>query len=166
MSLKKLAAALLCAALLAPQAQAAVDTGSPLLSTPLPGIDGKAHRVDDWTGAVRIVNFWATWCAPCRSELPLLSTTHQQWKGKGVEVIGIAVDGDEDVRNFIAQAQVAYPMLVAEKQGQALMRANGNAHASLPYTLLLDAQGRILQRHAGVLDARLLRDWLAQAANH
>lgn len=164
MTLKHLLGAALCAATMAGPAHAGVDTVTTLLATKLAGLDGKAHRIDDWKGDVRIVNFWATWCAPCRSELPLLSATRQQWRGKGVEVIGVAVDGADDVRSFLAQSGIAYPVLVAQKQGQALMRTNGNAFASLPFTLLLDGQGHVLQKHAGVLDARLLNEWLAQAA--
>lgn len=166
MTLKSLLGAVLCLAAFAPAAHAGAGAASPLLSAALPGLDGKTHHIDDWKGAVRIVNFWATWCAPCRSELPLLSATRQQWQGKGVEVIGVAVDGVDDVRSFAADAQLGFPVLVAQRQGQALMRANGNGFASLPFTLLLDARGRILQRHAGTLDARLLNDWLAQATGH
>ena len=163
MTLKSLASALLGLAIFATAAHAGAASASPLLSAALPGIDGKTHHIDDWKGAVRIVNFWATWCAPCRSELQLLSATRKQWQGKGVEVIGVAVDGVDDVRSFVADTPVGFPVLVAQQQGQALMRSNGNAFASLPFTLLLDAHGRVLQRHAGTLDARLLNDWLAQA---
>jgi len=163
MTPKQLLIAVLGAAVFACSAQAASETAPDLLSTPLPGLDGREHRIDDWKGELRIVNFWASWCAPCRSELPLLSATRLQWQGKGLEVIGVAVDGVDEVRDFIGQSQLAYPVLVAQQQGQALMRVNGNAYASLPFTLLLDAQGRVLQRHAGVLDARLLQEWLAQA---
>lgn len=166
MTRKHILSAAICLAALITAAHASAGSASALLSTALPGLDGKSHRIDDWNGAVRIVNFWATWCAPCRSELPLLSATRLQWQGRRVEVIGVAVDSVEEVRSFIAENRLAYPMLVAQQQGQALMRTSGNAYASLPFTLLLDAQGRILQRHAGALDARLLHEWLAQAAIH
>ena len=166
MKSKHLLSAAFCSVALACPAQAGVTAAGPLLSTALPGVDGHIHRIDDWNGAVRVVNFWATWCAPCRSELPLLSATRRQWQEKRVEVIGVAVDNADEVRSYIEQAQVGYPMLVAERQGQALMRSSGNAFASLPYTLLLDTKGRILHQHAGVLDARMLQSWLAEATTH
>ena len=68
---------------------AAGDPKNGLLTTSLSGVDGRAHSIDDWRGKIRVVNFWATWCGPCRSEIPLLSAARKEWRGKGVEVIGV-----------------------------------------------------------------------------
>ncbi|PRC94256.1 TlpA family protein disulfide reductase [Solimicrobium silvestre] len=132
-------------------------------STSLPDVDGRAHNFNEWGGKIRVVNFWATWCAPCRNEIPLLSAISREWHAKDVEVIGVAIDGSDDVRAFINEAKIAYPVLLAEQQGQGLMQSGGNAMGALPFTLLLDRRGNIIQRHAGVLDARLLKQWLAEA---
>jgi len=140
------------------------DQADELLATALSGVDGRAHSIDDWRGKIRVVNFWATWCGPCRSEIPLLSAARKEWRGKGVEVIGVAIDGRDDVRAFVDQARINYPVLVAEQQGQTLMQSGGNTMGTLPFTLLLDQRGNIIRRHAGVLDARLLKTWLSDAA--
>lgn len=138
----------------------AAHAGSNIADAPLPDLQGQPHRLDEWKGKLRIVNFWATWCAPCRSEIPLLAATRGQYRQQGVEVIGVAVDQPAEVRAFFASGQSAYPILVAEQQGQALMKAYGNPYAALPFTVLIDAAGKIVQRHQGVLDARLLNEWL------
>jgi len=142
----------------------AVERPTPdFLSTSLTGSDGRTHNFNDWRGKIRIVNFWATWCAPCRNEIPLLSSVSREWHAKNVEVIGVALDGADDVRAFASDAKIAYPILFAEQQGQGLMQSGGNALGALPFTVLLDSRGNIIQRHAGAVDARLLKQWLADA---
>lgn len=143
----------------------AAHAGSALLSAPLPDLQGKPHHLGEWNGKIRIVNFWATWCAPCRSEMPLLAATRGQYRQQGVEVIGIAVDQASEVQAYFGPGKADYPILVATEQGQALMKASGNPFAAMPFTVLLDAGGNIVRRHQGVLDARLLKEWLALANN-
>ena len=139
------------------------EPAAAFLETPLPGLDQRTHRLDDWRGKLRVVNFWATWCMPCRSEIPVLRGAHQEWRKQGVEIIGIALDNADDVRQFAHQAGIAYPLLLAQEQGPALMQEGGNHSGALPFTLLLDAQGRVLQRHTGPIDARRLKQWLQEA---
>jgi thiol-disulfide isomerase/thioredoxin len=144
-------------------------TGSPatmILNAPLKDIDGKARSIGEWNGKLRVVSFWASWCAPCRNEIPLLEAARRQYLGKGVEVIGVAVDRDEDVRAFLQQEKIGYPVLLAQQEGQALMRSGGNPFAALPFTLLLDQHGAILERHQGAVDARLLKQWLAKPVSN
>ena len=140
------------------------DSASSVLAASLPGLDGRAHRIDEWKGKIRVVNFWASWCSPCRSEIPLLVAGHRDWYAKGVEVIGVALDTADEVRTIVKEARIDYPILVADQQGQTLMQSVGNESGVLPFTLLIDRHGRILQRHAGLLDARLLQQWLVDAA--
>ena len=136
---------------------------SAILGASLPDLNGQHHSIKEWNGKIRIVSFWATWCAPCRTEIPLLTSASEQYRNKGVEVIGVAVDQAEEVREYFKQVPAAYPMLLAPTEGQALMRSGGNTYASLPFTVLLDAQGAILQRHQGAVDAKLIKQWLAAA---
>lgn len=131
-----------------------------VLHTALGGIDKQTHRLSDWKGKLRVVNFWATWCMPCRAEIPVLQSAADAFSQDGVEVIGVALDNAHDVQRFAQQAGIRYPLLLAEKQGAALMRSGGNTAGSLPYTLLVDAGGVVLQRHAGPIDAPLLNRWL------
>jgi thiol-disulfide isomerase/thioredoxin len=137
-----------------------------LLSAPLAGADQKIHRIDDWRGKLRVVNFWAPWCLPCRAEIPHLISARKEWHRQGLEVIGIAIDSDEQVREFGKQVGIDYPILLADGKGDGLMRTAGNRITALPFTLLLDGEGRILQRHTGPLDAALLRQWLQDATKN
>ena len=122
-----------------------------LLATPLPGLDGRMRRLADWRGKVVLCNFWATWCAPCREEIPMLVDLREQYLAQGFEVVGIAVDNEAKVREFAEKYQVSYPILVAEAGGLDLMRALGNTAGALPFTVTLDRQGSILSRKLGIL---------------
>ena len=122
-----------------------------LLATPLPGLDGRMRRLSDWRGKVVLCNFWATWCAPCREEIPMLVDLRDQYSAEGFEVVGIAVDNEAKVREFAEKYQVSYPILVAEAGGLDLMRALGNTAGALPFTVTLDRRGSILSRKLGIL---------------
>ena len=95
---------------------AGLDTAVPVslerVEFVLPHIDGSERRLSDWDGESRLVNFWATWCAPCRREIPLLKQLQTEEPEKGLQVIGIAVDYMEDVRAYAEAAQFNYPILV------------------------------------------------------
>ncbi|MGZ3254359.1 MAG: TlpA family protein disulfide reductase [Burkholderiaceae bacterium] len=136
---------------------------SALLNTPLLGTDTQTHRIDDWRGNLRLINFWATWCKPCRTEIPYLAVARKEWDAQGLEVIGVAIDQPADVLKFSQQIGIRYPLLLAEEQGSNLMRIAGNRVTALPFTLLLDQHGNIIQRQIGPLDASTLRQWLQAA---
>jgi peroxiredoxin len=122
-----------------------------LLATPLPGLDGRMRRLADWRGKVVLCNFWATWCAPCREEIPMLVDLREQYLAQGFEVVGIAVDNAAKVQEFADKYRISYPILVAEAGGLDLMRALGNTAGALPFTVTLDRQGSILSRKLGIL---------------
>jgi thiol-disulfide isomerase/thioredoxin len=134
-----------------------------VLNATLRGIDQKNHHLSDWNGKLRVVTFWATWCAPCRFETPILQSASDAWRKQGVEVIGVALDNVNDVRRFNQQAGIRYPLLAADRQGPGLMQSGGNTSGSLPFTLLVDGQGNILQRHSGPIAANQLDQWLREA---
>ncbi|MDX1374377.1 MAG: TlpA disulfide reductase family protein [Burkholderiales bacterium] len=122
-----------------------------LLATPLPDLDGHTRRVSDWHGKIVLCNFWATWCAPCREEIPMLVELRQKYAGQGFEIVGIAVDNGDKVREFSAKYQITYPVLIAEAVGLDLIRALGNTAGALPFSVTLDRTGAILSRKLGIL---------------
>jgi len=112
---------------------------------------GRTRRLSEWQGRILLCNFWATWCAPCREEIPMLVAAHQKYGPKGVEIVGIAIDNASKVREFVSTFAISYPILLAEGEGLALMRQLGNGSGGLPYTVVVDRQGDIVHRKLGAL---------------
>ena len=118
------------------------------------GLDaGGSHRLSDWKGKAVLVNFWATWCAPCRQEIPLLVQLQAQYGAQGLQVVGIATDetDEKDVRTFLKSMVVNYPMLMGTEDVGSMVSAFGGTLIGLPYTLVLDRTGKVLDIHAGEL---------------
>jgi thiol-disulfide isomerase/thioredoxin len=128
-----------------------------LLSTPFRDLRGETHRLREWQGSVLVCNFWATWCAPCREEIPLLRAAKQQFGGKGLEVVGIGIDSVDKIREYAANVGVNYPIFIGEAATLQLMRRVGNAAGGLPYNVVLDRQGAIAHRKLGAFSAAELR---------
>ncbi len=125
-----------------------------LLATALPDLDGRTRRLSDWKGKVVLCNFWATWCAPCREEIPMLVDLRQEYVAKGFEVVGIAIDHADKVREFSAKYEISYPVLIAEAGGLDMIRTLGNSAGALPFTVTLDRMGAIVERKLGILHRR------------
>lgn len=107
-------------------------------------LNGGSAGLEDWAGQVRIVNFWATWCEPCRREMPELKRLHADFEAKGVVVIGIAIDDQEPVRQFVDKLEINYPVLVVPgTESFALMESYGNARGLMPQTVIVDRDGVI-----------------------
>jgi thiol-disulfide isomerase/thioredoxin len=132
-----------------------------LLAARYPDTDGRVRRLLDWPGRVLLCNFWATWCAPCREEVPMLVAAKQQWASNGFEVVGIGIDSADKIREFSKAYQINYPVLVADGSALELLRKLGNRGGGLPYSVVLDRTGSIAQRHLGPLTADDLRRILA-----
>ena len=137
----------------APQAPAAAGRSSIPAELPdfaLPDLGGTPHRLSDWRGRTLLINFWATWCEPCRREIPLLDTIRRENADKNLEIIGIAVDHEDSVRKMVKDLGIAYPVLVGEKGGLAAVSAFG-MDTVLPFTVFADPQGRIVTLKVGEL---------------
>ncbi len=126
-------------------------------------LDGAWVSVDDFQEQAILVNFWATWCAPCRREMPLLqevSLTHAD----RLAVIGIAIDDPGPVRDFVDELGISYPILIGAADVLNTQRAWGNSAGALPYTVLVDSDGIIRWQHLGEVTAAeldvVLDQWL------
>ncbi len=131
------------------------DGGGPdaLWAATLTDLDDRPVALQKYRDRPLVVNFWARWCAPCRREIPDFVAEYARHRGK-VELLGIAIeDRAEPVRDFAKAYEMNYPVLLAKDQGLALMQALGNAKAGLPFTLVIDRQGRIVARKLGPMNA-------------
>jgi len=115
--------------------------------------DGQMRSLADWPGRALIVNFWATWCAPCRREIPLLQQLGRDHAAEGFQVIGIAVDFRDKVLAYADQMQIDYPLLIGEQEALDAAAAFGVPTVGLPFTVFSDRQGRIVTAHLGELTA-------------
>ncbi len=117
----------------------------------LPDVDGKAHRIGEWDGKVVLVNFWATWCPPCRREIPAFVRLQEKYGKQGFTVVGVALDTAQNVRDFVDPMGVNYPVLVGEDKGIDIAKEYGNRLGVLPYSVLLNPQGQIVFIQRGEL---------------
>ncbi len=116
----------------------------------LPGADGKEHRLTEWKGRPLVVNFWATWCEPCRREIPLLKALRRENAANHLEIVGIAVDHADPVRQYASSHGVDYPLLLGEREGLEAARSFG-METVLPFSVFADARGRIVTLKVGEL---------------
>ncbi len=150
---KLLALFLLCLAASAyAQAPADMPSAAPLFAATLHDLNDKPVALDGLRGKPLIVNFWARWCAPCRTEIPELVAAHDSYGKRGLTVVGIALDDKPDsVRDFAKAYDMRYAGLLAKTGGIELMRATGNPKAVLPFTLVIDRNGQVIGRKLGPL---------------
>jgi thiol-disulfide isomerase/thioredoxin len=120
-----------------------------LLSRPFADLSGRSRRLVEWQGKALLCNFWATWCAPCREEIPLLAFAQQQYATKNLQVVGIAIDNAANVADFFKTAEAGYPILLADASAIELMRRLGNRSGGLPFSVALDRHGRLAGRKLG-----------------
>jgi len=140
------------------------DEITALMSAKFPDLGGKVRHLEEWRDRVLVCNFWATWCAPCREEIPLLIETRARYASSGVEIVGIAIDNADKVRQFAEFMRISYPVLVAEADGLDLMRRLGNSGGGLPYTVIADRRGNLVRRKLGALKGPELEEALAPLA--
>jgi thiol-disulfide isomerase/thioredoxin len=124
-----------------------------LQSASLMDLAGRTRHLSEWRDRILVCNFWATWCAPCREEIPLLIATRHKYASAGIEIVGIAVDNPAKVRDFTASLNISYPILLAEADGLDLMRQLGNSAGGLPYTVVTDRAGGVVHRKLGAFKA-------------
>jgi peroxiredoxin len=140
---------------------ASVTIGGPAPDFALPDLAGATRTLAEFHGRPLLVNFWATWCAPCVEEMPLLAALRARHADAGLEVIGIALDDPVAVRAFVAELAIGYPILL-DIPGRADSSVRfGDTRGVLPFSVLVDARGRIAAVRAGSFSAATLADFVA-----
>ncbi|MBD8872174.1 TlpA disulfide reductase family protein [Rhodanobacter sp. DHB23] len=137
---------------------AQVGEPAPLLE--LPDLQGRTHGLADYRGRRVLLNFWASWCGPCLDELPALDRAQAKFGENGSIVLGIAMDDPARVRTFLADHPVHYPILLGRMASPSTSLLWGDGDEILPYSVLIDTDGRVIATHRGPLDATTLDRWL------
>lgn len=109
----------------------------------LPDLDGRVQPLSQWRGRVLVINYWATWCRPCRDEMPMFSKLQQRLGAKGVQFVGIDDEPADTVREFVRAAPPAYPLLVGTADTLAATGPLGNVAMALPFTVVLGRDGSL-----------------------
>ena len=131
-------------------------------------IDHQGHRqaVSQWRGKILVVNFWATWCAPCREEMPDFSRLQEKYSDRGVQFLGVAIESREKIAVYADRSTVSYPLLAGGHDAVELSRSLGNGVGGIPYTLVLGKSGEPLLSHTGRLPAAKLDALLNASSIH
>ncbi|MBS3964795.1 MAG: TlpA family protein disulfide reductase [Methylomonas sp.] len=135
--------------------QAPVSTppgiGAASLDFAFPDVDGQMQNIRQWQGKILVINFWATWCGPCLQEIPEFIRLQDEYGGRGVQFVGIAIEDREAVAAYLKGVAVNYPVMVAGDAGSYLARQLGNIINAVPFTVIVDHQGQIVHRQPGEL---------------
>ena len=137
--------------------QESPQDASTLLALSLPDITGQQQSLGQWRGKVVVVNFWATWCAPCREEMPEFVRAQSEFGSRGLQFVGIAVDQADKVDEFARELGLNYPVLIGGFGAIELSKTLGNRLMALPFTIIVDRQGRVAHTQLGPLKPDQLR---------
>lgn len=135
-------------------------SAQPLFEQTFQDLDGRTDAMSLLKGQVVVVNFWATWCPPCIEEMPDLQRVHDEYRSRGVTVVGLGIDSPAAMRRFRDENQLSLPLYAAGAGGSELARVLGNQTGALPYTVLVSRDGRIVRAHLGQIRPAELRRWL------
>lgn len=138
---------------------------SSMWTMPLTDTAGQLQTLAQWRGKTLVLNFWATWCAPCRDEIPDLISIRRQYAVKSVEIVGIALDNAQAVSPYARDMKINYPIVIGEGAALDLARALGNPSGALPYTVAIAPDGTILMRHLGRLPKAKFQSILDHSAD-
>jgi peroxiredoxin len=126
--------------------------GQALLAVTLPDLEGKPQAVSQWKGKVLVVNFWATWCEPCKKEIPEFVKVQDKFGAKGVQFVGVSIDSVDKVKPYAEQLGINYPLLIGSTDDVEVSKEAGNPVSALPFTAILDRSGKVAWAKLGDLD--------------
>ena len=131
-------------------------------ATAFPDLAGRLQSLGQWQNKLLVLNFWATWCAPCKEEMPLLADLQTEFGGKGLQIVGIAVDSQQNVANFQKSTPVNYPLLPDEVRAIDFSKRLGNRLGLLPYTVAIAPGGERVFTRMGPVTAEEMKAFLLQ----
>lgn len=140
-----------------PAPESAKATKARLIGSPLPpysllAVDGVREYSAQWEGKVQLINFWATWCPPCKKEIPALIDLQKRYGTQGLQIVGIALDNQEAVKTYSNENGINYPVLVGDDDAAEVAQQLGNDVGVLPYTVIVDRDNRIQAVYYGEID--------------
>ncbi len=133
----------------APSAQPGMASPLAVFTASFRDVQGRAQSLGQFQGKVLVVNFWATWCAPCREEMPAFTRLQSRWAQRGVQFVGLADDDSGKVERFGRELNINYPLWVGGEDVGELSRRMGNRLGVLPHSVILDTNGRVLEQRVG-----------------
>jgi thiol-disulfide isomerase/thioredoxin len=125
--------------------------------------DGKLANTEQWRGKVLVVNFWASWCPPCVEEMPTLDKLQAEFKNQNVLFVGIGIDSPSNIREFLQNTPVSYPIVIGGLEGSNLSKQMGNTQGALPYTVIIKAKGKASSSKLGKISEDELRNVIKSA---
>jgi thiol-disulfide isomerase/thioredoxin len=134
-----------------------------LTQRPFRDLQGADVALSRWRGQVVVVNFWATWCAPCREEIPGFIDVQRRLGPNGVQIVGIAIDSADKTREYAANIGINYPIVIGGGETIDLVRALGNKAGGLPFTVVLDRRGEVVATHLGLMSVAQVEDAIRKA---
>jgi peroxiredoxin len=138
---------------------------SVLVDFSLPDLNGKNRWLSEWQGRVIVLNFWATWCEPCRDEIPLLVKLQKRYQKQNVQLVGVAIDTREAVADYAGEMHINYPLLLGAEAELSIMAQYGNSRGFLPYTVVIGPDGVIVARKLGAFRGKELETLVDSLVN-
>ena len=123
-----------------------------LMAVSFPDLTGKPQSLGQWQGKLLVINFWATWCAPCREEMPTLNRIHNKYQAKGLQIVGIAADSVDNVAKFSKETVIGYPLLIDQAGAMEFSKRLGNRFSLLPHTAVIGTDGNQIFSKLGAIE--------------
>jgi peroxiredoxin len=124
----------------------------------LPGMDGKPHELGEWHDKVVLLNFWASWCSPCQTEIRDLVVYQSQFGAQGLQIVGVGMDDETKLRNVQRTLGINYPVLLANTPGNPMIAAFGNRDGIVPYSVLISRDGKVVYTHTGIITQEIFAE--------